>query len=84
MDFESMMEDMPKEKPKGAKGMCCGECGQPLIGKIELEVEQKDDSDDMEAMDKGYPDESDAPTSGASEEKKKLVIAMLKKKQMEG
>lgn len=88
MEFEDMMDSMPKEKPAGAKGMC-ESCGQPLVGKIDISVKQADDSDDMKEQGEGYPMASDNPEfgdddEGASDEKKRVVIAMLKKKQMEG
>jgi hypothetical protein len=83
MDFEAMMEAMPKEKPEGAKGMCA-HCGQPLMPKIEIEIEQKGDSEDMQEADEAYA-EGDEPESGddmAKQEKKAIAIAALKKKLM--
>jgi hypothetical protein len=81
MDFEKMMDmDGAVEKPSGAKGMCA-HCGQPLIGKLEIEVEQKDDSEDMKEAGESYA-ESDEPESGDEDKegKKQMAIAILKKK----
>ena len=85
MDFEAMMEQMPKEKPEGAKGMCA-HCGQPLMPKIEIEIEQKGDSEDMQEADEAYSAEGgDEPEFGddmAKQDKKAIAIAALKKKLM--